>query len=91
MGNTTANTILKDKAVKHMGGCCLTCGYKRCNAALHFHHLNPHEKDFNISSRTNWEEVLIELEKCVLLCSNCHAEAHAGIILPDTLVELGEF
>jgi len=81
---------LKDTAVKYKGGECVNCGYKRCMSALHFHHLNPHEKDFNISSKTNWNNIVIELEKCVLLCSNCHCEAHEGIIHPETLIYLEE-
>ena len=79
---------IKQKAVKYMGGCCLICGYNRCLAALHFHHLNPFEKDFNISDKSNWNEIKIELEKCVLLCANHHAEAENNLIDPETLIEL---
>lgn len=84
------NKDIKKQAVKYMGGCCLTCGYNRCLSALHFHHLNPFEKDFNISSKTNWNDIVFELDKCVMLCANCHAEAHEGIISPETLIDLKE-
>ena len=43
-----------------------------------FHHLDPREKDFAISSKLSWTVVVEELKKCVLLCSNCHREAHDG-------------
>lgn len=79
---------LKQQAVDYLGGCCILCGYHRCLRALHFHHLNPFEKDFNISEKYSWEEIKEEIEKCVLLCANCHAEAHSGIITPETLVDL---
>lgn len=69
---------LKERAIDHMGGKCQKCGYDRCPEALDFHHLDPREKDFTISSRLGWEAVVEELKKCVLLCANCHREAHAG-------------
>ena len=81
---------LKLKAINHMGGSCVLCNYSTCPAALHFHHLNPYEKDFDISSKTNWSDIVIELGKCVLVCSNCHAEIHYGLIDLETLVDLSE-
>lgn len=54
------------------------------NACLEFHHLNPNEKDFQISravsSGKTWEEILIEIEKCDIVCSNCHKKIHAGLL-----------
>ena len=49
---------------------------------MEFHHLDPTQKDFGISSNSNraWEKIRIELDKCVLVCSNCHREIHEGII-----------
>lgn len=61
---------------------CSICGYSKCMAALEFHHVNPSEKSFAISkahSGYSLEEILKELEKCILVCANCHAEIHAGI------------
>lgn len=84
---------LKYRAVKYMGGECVTCGYKRCMRALHFHHLDPFEKDFDISkyqSIKDWTKVKLELEKCVLVCANCHAEIHDGLVDHDVLREIGE-
>lgn len=78
--NTTQERInIKQKAIKFMGGRCAICGYNKTARALHFHHINPKEKEFRISSTTRiWKNLEIELKKCVLLCSNCHNEVHAG-------------
>lgn len=68
---------LKLKAVEYKGGKCQDCGYNKSVWALHFHHLNPLEKDFSITGRSiSWERLKPELDKCVLLCANCHAERH---------------
>jgi hypothetical protein len=70
---------VKQKAVEYLGGCCVRCQYNECNAALDFHHLDPSEKDFSFAgSHKLWETVKPELDKCILLCSNCHREYHAG-------------
>lgn len=51
---------------------------------LDFHHLDPLEKDINIGDALgrgrSKENILKEIEKCVVLCSNCHRKVHAGII-----------
>jgi predicted HNH restriction endonuclease len=70
---------LKRSAVEHLGSKCQLCGYERCVSAMDFHHTDPSEKDFVISSRMSWEVIVKELRKCVLLCSNCHREVHAGM------------
>lgn len=69
---------LKERAVAHLGGRCTVCGYDKCPSAFDFHHIDPDEKDFVISSKTSWEAIEPELKKCVLLCANCHREVHAG-------------
>lgn len=65
-------------AVNYKGGKCEKCGYDRCIASLDFHHLDPNEKEYNLSSIMNWskERIKKELDKCILLCSNCHREEH---------------
>lgn len=48
---------LKLKALDYMGGKCQICGYDKCTRALIFHHINPEEKEFNISSANkSWEK-----------------------------------
>lgn len=69
---------LKERAVAYLGGRCNICGYDKCPSAFDFHHIDPTEKDFVISSKTSWEAIEPELRKCVLLCANCHREVHAG-------------
>lgn len=66
-------------AVKYMGGRCVECGYDHNIAALEFHHKDPVEKDFNIGSVAHkaWKTIQQELDKCVMLCSNCHRIKHA--------------
>jgi hypothetical protein len=67
----------KIKAVEYKGGKCEICGYNKCIAALSFHHRNPNEKDFQISKTTkSWIKIKDEIDKCMLLCSNCHSELH---------------
>ena len=61
------------------GGRCSHCGYDRCIEALDFHHLDPTQKDFGISSKgytRSWEKIHKELDKCILVCANCHRELH---------------
>lgn len=78
-------------AVDYKGGCCERCGYDRCIDALEFHHVNSSGKDFSISDKgytRSWIKVKEELDKCMLLCANCHRELHAQAQLPrETTVE----
>ena len=71
--------LLKQKALEYKGGRCELCGYNRCGDALEFHHLDPKEKDFAVSGSgitRAWEKVKAELDKCTLVCANCHRERH---------------
>lgn len=68
---------IKHQLVLYKGGKCEICGYNKCEAALQFHHLNPEEKEFQISDKDlSMEEMKKEVDKCQLLCANCHAEQH---------------
>jgi len=74
----------KQQALDYKGSKCQICGYNTYQGALEFHHIDPNQKDFEMSkfsrnSLTN--EAKIELDKCVLLCANCHREVHAGLIV----------
>lgn len=70
---------VKLKCIEYKGGKCEKCGYNKCPAALTFHHIDPNEKDFGISSNgysRSFEKCKPELDKCMLLCMVCHAELH---------------
>lgn len=71
---------MKRKCIAYKGNACKKCGYDKYDAAMDFHHLNPEHKDFNISAKittlTNFENIKLELDKCVLLCCRCHREVH---------------
>jgi hypothetical protein len=67
----------KIKLIEYKGGCCEKCGYNKSISALQFHHLNPDEKDFQIGgSSYSFEKLKIEVDKCIMVCSNCHIEIH---------------
>lgn len=74
---------LKEYLIELHGGKCAICGYDKCADAFEFHHVNPDEKKFSIGSANpkhmTWEDVLAEAEKCIMVCSNCHREIHAGL------------
>jgi len=73
---------IKEMSVIYLGGECNMCGYNKCNEALEFHHIDPEQKEFGISASgitRSWEKVKKELDKCLLVCSNCHREIHAEI------------
>jgi len=72
---------VKRLLVREAGGCCSLCGYDRHVAALEFHHVDPGAKAFGLSLHgitRSLEQLRAEAAKCVLLCSNCHAEVEAG-------------
>ncbi len=73
---------LKEMAVEFKGGKCELCGYDRCVDALDFHHIDAKKKEFGLAKNgltRAWSRVLKEVQKCVLICSNCHREIHSGI------------
>ena len=73
---------IRHMSVEYKGGKCQQCGYNRCIDALEFHHIDPSKKDFNVSQRgytRSWKRVVEELEKCIMLCANCHRELHAHV------------
>jgi len=71
----------KIKLVEYKGGKCEKCGYDKCIRALDFHHIDPLQKDFDISSNSySFEKMKKEADKCILVCANCHREIHAGYL-----------
>lgn len=72
---------LRLKALSYLGGKCKFCGYCRETAALEFHHVHEGSKEFGLSQRgltRSWERIKDELDKCILVCANCHREIHSG-------------
>jgi predicted HNH restriction endonuclease len=72
----------KEQAVAYLGGSCKMCGYNKYIGVLEFHHIDRFVKDSNYASMRNWsfDSKKGELDKCILLCANCHREVEAGII-----------
>jgi len=73
---------MKLRAIASFGGKCGACGREFAPAAMEFHHPDPSKKEFAISVDgiyRPWEKIRKELESCVMLCANCHAEIHAGV------------
>jgi predicted nucleic acid-binding Zn ribbon protein len=70
----------KLKLVEMMGGFCSSCGYNKNVSALHFHHKDYKTKEFKLDMRVlsnrRWEAIIEEVNKCEILCANCHAEVH---------------
>ena len=74
--------IRKAECVKYKGGKCVVCNYDKYIGSLDFHHLNPNEKEFNIAQLRTYslQKLTKELDKCILLCKNCHSEVHHGLV-----------
>lgn len=69
--------------MKPVGCKCQNCGYNKYYGSLAFHHIDDTDKEFNINGSKltySTEKLAKEASKCILLCHNCHSEAHAGII-----------
>lgn len=73
------NRKLKIKCVEYKGEKCVRCGFDEFISALEFHHIDPSKKDYNISRKQGsilTEKIKKELDRCMLLCSNCHRGTH---------------
>jgi len=69
----------KLKAIEYKGEVCLDCrGKNFLPAVFHFHHRDPLTKEFTLRDGKSWDRVKTELDKCNLLCANCHITRHAG-------------
>lgn len=70
--------LKKQRALALKGGKCIRCGYNKYYGALDFHHRDPGSKDMDwtVMSTRSWASIVKELEKCDILCANCHREAH---------------
>lgn len=80
---------VKRQLVEEAGGACVLCGYSQWLGALQFHHIEPGNKKFHLAQRGYSRSIArsrAEMQKCVLLCANCHAEVEGGFAnLPSEL------
>ena len=80
---TARRRRVKQILVDEAGGRCTLCGYDRCQRALEFHHVDPSQKRFPLAHRglsQGIAKLRAEAAKCILLCSNCHAEVEDGMV-----------
>jgi hypothetical protein len=84
---------IREQAVEYKGGKCIFCGYNRCQNALDFHHIDETTKGFGISKdglTRSWQRTKQEVDKCLLVCANCHRELHAGMLQPSKVISKGK-
>lgn len=78
--------------IDYKGGKCERCGLESNIPTIYaFHHKNPDEKDFALSKKGHthsWEKCIIEVDKCMLVCQNCHAIIHHEIQEEKIRIEL---
>ena len=85
---TIKRRAIKQALVNLKGGKCSICGYNKSLRALQFHHLNPKEKDFTLTKNVkDFDKLKKEVEKCILVCSNCHAEIHEQLDNASSILE----
>jgi len=88
--------ISKRVYLSYKNNCCEECGYNKCQASLTFHHLDPSIKEIQfanlnerLSSLDDLSNVIKEeLDKCSLLCNNCHREKHIDFDFYNEHMEL---
>lgn len=73
---------IKLKALTYLGGKCVECEYDENISCLDFHHINPNDKVHNLGANIittkKWVEIERELNKCIILCANCHRKKHSN-------------
>ena len=89
MSNTNSQNVInfvkrrkKDLISVFHSKCCI-CGFNAFQEALEFHHVNPSEKEFGLTTSTSTRALskqLVEMKKCILVCANCHRGIHANKI-----------
>ena len=68
----------RQKLVDMFGGECSICGYKKCIWALDFHHKDKKIKEKSVSKNNDFNKMVKEAKKCILVCTNCHREIHSN-------------
>lgn len=79
----------KQQCVDYKGGKCQVCEYDKCLSALEFHHIDGKSKEFILAKGYRYgfgDKVKAELDKCHMLCANCHREHHHNERLQDAIV-----
>lgn len=93
-----ARMMGKKRALEYLGEKCYICGFDKYISALEFHHIDGGEdKNFNLSNYFTGcnlsEKIVSELNKCIILCSNCHRALHANeldISIKELQIEANE-
>jgi hypothetical protein len=75
------SALVKKRCIDYLGSKCIRCGFNKCIWGLEFHHRIPDTKLFAISTGYEypWRRLKNELDKCDLLCANCHREQHFNL------------
>lgn len=84
----------KINLIKVCGNSCNLCGYNKTVNALEFHHINPEEKEYGIASQGTCHDIekdLQEVQKCILVCANCHREIHDNLYSQEQLLQMKQF
>lgn len=68
---------------------CAVCGEVNPHC-LDFHHVDPSQKEIDIAKCNSLRKLLTEAAKCCLLCRNCHAKYHAGVICDAVILPMGQ-
>jgi len=71
--NKNTEWLIKYKKDK----CCSACGYNEHTEILQFHHLRDKEGNISQFKKKSLERIKLEVDKCVLLCPNCHFLLHS--------------
>lgn len=74
-------------ATEYAGGKCQSCNYNKYIGNLVFHHLHDKTETLSrlINGTASWERIMSEIDKCVLVCHNCHGEIHAELLECPTI------
>ncbi len=73
--NRARRTAQKQRLVDFYGGKCVDCGYNKHLAALEFDHVREDKGSdlaIMLSSGAGWDALVVEANKCDLVCANCH-------------------
>jgi hypothetical protein len=74
------HSVYKNKLLEYASNKCLICGYNKHNYNLTFHHIDPSKKEFGISKyHGSLEKAKKEVDKCIVVCHNCHGDIHHGL------------